>query len=1201
MKKIKFTLKIVLMSAVSLLLLTSIVISTMLGSVNAALFKSLSKKLTFEAAPDLMLKYYLDDKDAAETGVYKNSKSISQDFQFTAANGIGVRYHIAIPVFEEGYYTLKFGVEFSGGNEYTGDLNNPVGCKVISADSTYFFGSNAAFRISSETRIDNNPSLTAAQANAYNFQNKPYFTASDNYQWRTVAPGRMEYVELTFYVNSTDVDTNKYVLWMWDFHGLPAATGYTLNLTEISWEKDYSVETQSGPYLDFANMTYKNMSIMPTANSSISTGKTSENKPTRHNTTYVKGHNTAGLTRETGGRGTYVTNATANSLLMQVEPVYYAWRTANVTAKNDKGNNYTLYENHPWIGSEDEDIERYLNNGVNYDYSNPIVLNVPVKNVEAGKTYKVVFDFSIAKQGTTTIEDKMSTANTGAEFADYHSDLTKFFSSDKGGDLHFQSYFYKERVTGYGIETTHAQVLTRGYYSYANKYKNTHWLTNYNNLTRGSSNSLANAMSTHVKSSVNDISWLNAYTHEEINGENKITWLTLENTSFSFNIQGYNELKNGKYVPNKNITTADLQNLQWVWAIDMFASTAWYRFKIDNVRFEEIVDYGANIGNSNTAGIKIGNYEVTNATVSLNNTSMPYRGSSGSGQNFIVRPYTGAEVPALHIYSPEYDLIDWDKSVPSTSEDYVQNRERIYLSGWCVVDGGVDKYVWSADGGKTWPDMKSEGSWGREIVASDIARQATQKINPCMNGTSFVTQPDTFATVNGNGPIDFNNADDGLNADFRGYKIYADLSDYQYEHNLNIIFAAVPASNPNARCEILRIKNYNYTRNYRTYTDGLESDISVSSGEILNAVYDAGSGESKVSFTTFKSIQVGGSCSSAGGYARRADFSKKYEDIRTIYTAIPVKTTLKFTGWAMVDGGIHKYMWSADYGKTWNDFSEDQITLSDNNFTTNTAMASQRKNWFDGISTTDSAFNKNGIFALSVPLGEYVGQVVDVIVAVKPNQSYALCPVGRVDNVAVYGENNSFYTKLLNVTIGGSTVTPTYLGVDGKPLNMVSKNTTTGITAQWDIGYGADNGEDFAYTMFEPYNVNVLNTRMYTNTVQNVTNGTQFSLRGYVACTGGVESYMYTLNGGETWTPISRADSYSLHESGITNARKTDSTFTDDDFSNGNFSSTSGGANLEFTLSSNASSGEEKTLLVVAKSTTGKLYPVFSVRVKFGS
>ena len=406
MGKAKKTLRYILLATISLLLLTSMLLSTMLGSVNAKMFRSIKKNLSLEAIPDLPLRYYLKDKDATpESGVYKNLKSINQAMQITDETGYNVLYHIEIPVSEAGYYTLNFEVDISSstsGTSFSGDLNNPVGCKVISVNSSYYYGSTTAFRLSSETRIanvdtPNSGGLGETASEKYMFQKNPYFSASDNYQWRTVAPSRMESVALTFYVNGDDVANGK-VLWIWDFHGLknpsaPNAVTYNIKLTNVAWEKDYSSATRNEPYFDFANMTYKNMNIIPTYNSSAKIQKNTAptgTKPTRYNTT-VQGHNTAGLTRETGGRGTYVTNATTNSLLMQVEPVYYGWRFSNIASK-DGNKDITLYADQPWIGSEDEGIQNKYGTA-NLDYSNPIVFNVPVKNVQPGKTYKVVFDF----------------------------------------------------------------------------------------------------------------------------------------------------------------------------------------------------------------------------------------------------------------------------------------------------------------------------------------------------------------------------------------------------------------------------------------------------------------------------------------------------------------------------------------------------------------------------------------------------------------------------------------------------------------------------------------------------------------------------------------------------------------------------------------------------------------------------------------
>ena len=61
MKNRKHTLKVIFFSVVSILVLTSMLLSVMLGSTNAALIKSLSKNVQIQAIPDLPWEYYIKD------------------------------------------------------------------------------------------------------------------------------------------------------------------------------------------------------------------------------------------------------------------------------------------------------------------------------------------------------------------------------------------------------------------------------------------------------------------------------------------------------------------------------------------------------------------------------------------------------------------------------------------------------------------------------------------------------------------------------------------------------------------------------------------------------------------------------------------------------------------------------------------------------------------------------------------------------------------------------------------------------------------------------------------------------------------------------------------------------------------------------------------------------------------------------------
>ena len=591
-------LKGLLFSIASLLLLTSFLLSTLLGSVRAEYFKKLSTTLDFEAIPDLTLKYYLDDKDAAETGVYPQAKEITQPFQFTETTGSEVRYHIALPIEYTGLYKLDFAVDFAKGDTYnttafyTADLNNPVGCEIISKDSSYSFGSGTVFRIS-DTRIDNKSSrykggISAADSQKYmysdaNGKGVKLFYANGNFQWKTVAPSRKENVTLSFVADSADV-TAGYVLWIWDFYGLSTGN-YVLRLEDISFTK-VDEPNSSDTYVDLVNMSYKNMCILPSNNSTINLSSYSGSKPGRPNSTYtldsathyhVEGHNIAGITHETGGRGTYVTQADYNGMTMQVEPLYYG---------------FNHYDNVPYVGSMSS----------TYDYSNPVVLNIPINNVKTNTSYKVTFDFSIAQQGKAILdngtngEETTVVSSTDASYANYSTDLATFFSNDKPTNLNFQSYLYKSRVQGYGLKKTHSLTAVRGYYKMANKAHSTHWLTRYDEFTKAYDSTItskAAAITANVTTNINSyytnntshMNMYNALKHTENNGENAITWLTFKNTSFTFNIAGYcSTATSGSeawtlYSGNDNIET-----LFWVWCIDAFQPSNWFRIKMENVR-----------------------------------------------------------------------------------------------------------------------------------------------------------------------------------------------------------------------------------------------------------------------------------------------------------------------------------------------------------------------------------------------------------------------------------------------------------------------------------------------------------------------------------------------------------------------------------------------------------------------------------------
>ena len=109
------------------------------------------------------------------------------------------------------------------------------------------------------------------------------------------------------------------------------------------------------------------------------------------------------------------------------------------------------------------------------------------------------------------------------------------------------------------------------------------------------------------------------------------------------------------------------------------------------------------------------------------------------------------------------------------------------IGGWCAIEGGAQKYLWSADGGKTWhePVNPSYGS------ASDaIINHAQGKLTNAL-GKSFNFKDTSAAKKNGA---------------FQGPKLTVDLSAYAGQ-TVDFVFAAVPASATDTLCLLVCVEN----------------------------------------------------------------------------------------------------------------------------------------------------------------------------------------------------------------------------------------------------------------------------------------------------------------------------------------------------------------------------------------------------------
>jgi hypothetical protein len=122
------------------------------------------------------------------------------------------------------------------------------------------------------------------------------------------------------------------------------------------------------------------------------------------------------------------------------------------------------------------------------------------------------------------------------------------------------------------------------------------------------------------------------------------------------------------------------------------------------------------------------------------------------------------------------------------------NGYQLIFTGWVVVDGGIDRYVWSADGGKTWHDAIVTESLGYIREATDAILQAA---SGRLGGYTFADINATKVNSAFQGTV-------GSGAKTNG--VYADLSAYAGQ-NIDVTFAMVPAAAKDTLCIALHVKN----------------------------------------------------------------------------------------------------------------------------------------------------------------------------------------------------------------------------------------------------------------------------------------------------------------------------------------------------------------------------------------------------------
>ena len=182
-----------------------------------------------------------------------------------------------------------------------------------------------------------------------------------------------------------------------------------------------------------------------------------------------------------------------------------------------------------------------------------------------------------------------------------------------------------------------------------------------------------------------------------------------------------------------------------------------------------------------------------------------------------------------------------------------------------MVDGGISKYVWSIDGGKTWQDCGGVAGTANNDMIS---------LGQSITGATF---SDVEATK--------------VNGSFQGH-LSIDLSG-ELGNTVDVIFAAVPKVDESTLVLIYCFENVK---------PGVES-IFAEGSEYLDVDLAYGA-----QIDSLNGTNVGKESGTKNGVGNFRD---------TVVTNENGQLSLK--GWCALDGGVSKYVWTADNGKTWHD------------------------------------------------------------------------------------------------------------------------------------------------------------------------------------------------------------------------------------------------------------------------------------------
>ena len=266
------------------------------------------------------------------------------------------------------------------------------------------------------------------------------------------------------------------------------------------------------------------------------------------------------------------------------------------------------------------------------------------------------------------------------------------------------------------------------------------------------------------------------------------------------------------------------------------------------------------------------------------------------------------------------------------------------VGGWCPVESGTSKYLWSVDG-KNW---------------YECGLSATQSGTTVLNAASgMMSGAYTFTET------------DGTNGQ---YSITINLSAYAGQ-TVDVRIAAVPAdSDGSAICVLTSINGVTVSDSNGGNTDS-DNDSGHTTGD---------------KYFCFHVDKINGVSNSYNSISSKGITEKNLNETLS-------GTNLTIMGWCPFEGGAEKYIWSVD-GENWYD-------CVGSTSQSGSTVLNAASGMMSGAYAFTEADGVNGQYSFSIDLSAYAGQTVNVKIAAVPKDidGSAICILTSINGVTVAG------------------------------------------------------------------------------------------------------------------------------------------------------------------------------------------------------